>query len=124
MEQNDGMQTPGVVARLMGLESMPVVCHDKPKKASGQGNKSANHFSSSEKHSKLSSGGCGYNLEKGSIIRLHVMCIKIFPIPLMGCIKLGPIDNIKICIKFALPYYGKCPIFILMSTMCNYLSAV
>ncbi|XXG79550.1 hypothetical protein AAC387_Pa09g0593 [Persea americana] len=67
VEQNDGMQTPGVVARLMGLESMPVVCHDKPKKASGQGNKSANHFSSSEEHSKIFSGGSwGYNLEKGS----------------------------------------------------------
>lgn len=29
----DGMQAPGLVARLMGLESMPLVTHEKPRKA-------------------------------------------------------------------------------------------
>ncbi|XP_058091490.1 uncharacterized protein LOC131237627 [Magnolia sinica] len=33
-ERNTGMRTPGLVARLMGLESMPAVRRDKPKKPS------------------------------------------------------------------------------------------
>lgn len=32
-ERSNGMKTPGLVARLMGLESMPAVRRDKPKKA-------------------------------------------------------------------------------------------
>ncbi|XP_077253261.1 dnaA initiator-associating protein [Tasmannia lanceolata] len=31
-DKNYGMRTPGLVARLMGLESMPALHHDKPKK--------------------------------------------------------------------------------------------
>lgn len=67
MEQTEGMQTPGVVARLMGLESMPIVCHDKPKKAFDQGKKSAKYFNSHEKNSKIFPGAYNFSLEKGPV---------------------------------------------------------
>ncbi|PIN13328.1 hypothetical protein CDL12_14052 [Handroanthus impetiginosus] len=64
-EQKNEMQTPGLVARLMGLESMPALQRDKSKKVPASG------FGSCEPE-KIVDDVCGYsreqlNVEKGGI---------------------------------------------------------
>ncbi|XP_074586163.1 uncharacterized protein LOC141841866 [Curcuma longa] len=59
-----GMQAPGLVARLMGLESMPVIAHERPRKATyysclGNREKNCGVFHRIDQDLRVESGGIG-----------------------------------------------------------------